>query len=100
MNNDRRYVYEKIEMPVGGSLVIYGFRGDQNTVPVEDYCRNVELLSKEGDLIWKIATHQQNDTNFVGIIYRGEVYEAINSYGVAYEIDVKTGEIQIREWRK
>jgi hypothetical protein len=81
-------------------LVLYGFRGDINSIPTDDFSRNVELLDKEGSLIWTIAAHPQNETNFVGLIAKGSNIEAINFYGVAYQLNLDTGEIAMLDWRK
>ena len=95
-----RYVYEKIQIPRERTLVLYGFRGDINSVPADEFSRNVELLDKEGSLIWTIAAHPQNDTNFVGLIAKGSIIEVVNFYGVAYQLNPDTGEIAVLDWRK
>ena len=94
------YIYEKIAIAGNKTLALYGFRGDINSVPLDMFCRNVELLNEDGSMLWKIASHPQNDTNFVGLITKEGGIEVINAYGVAYRLKIETGEIVTLDWRK
>jgi hypothetical protein len=95
-----RYEYEKTTLPDGKYLIVYAYKGNQDEVPIDEYCRNVQLFDHLGREMWTIGGHPQNDTNIVGVIVHGNVVEAINFYGVAYDLDINSGDIRMKGWRK
>jgi hypothetical protein len=95
-----RYECEKTYLPDGRYFIRYAYKGNQDEVPEDEYCRNVDLFRANGEKIWTIGGHPQNDTNITGVIVRGNIIEVINFYGVAYDLDINSGDIKMKDWRK
>jgi hypothetical protein len=95
-----RVVYKSIKLPGEKELKIYTYNGNLRDVPRELFCKNVELFSKHGELIWTIQGSPVTNDHFVEAFIRDGAVELVDYDGVAYDLNIDSGDIKMKDWRK